>query len=131
MEGVRKTAAANAGYRKRRKKTNVVNADEEAVLRRAQVYLLFEAKRPMLWTVAGIRKEKNCDGGDRWIVNVNLRYPTGFEGYLGDLLVEGDQIIELTDLDTMRERARRIEADLEGAQRWHEYRDSVSAAGEA
>ncbi len=31
---------------------------EEQILQKAQCYLLFEAKRPMLWTVPGIREEK-------------------------------------------------------------------------
>src|SRR5205814_6154192 len=82
-----------------------INEEEEQILQKAQISLLFEAKRPMLWTVAGIREEKGDDGSRRWIIAVHLRYPTGFEGYLGDLLYDGEKITELTDLELMRERA--------------------------
>lgn len=101
-----------------------LNLEEEEVLRRAQIYLLFEAKRPMLWTVADIREDKTNDGSRRWIVAVNLRYPTGFEGYLGDLSVDGDHITELTDLTTMQERARQIAADPERIRQWNEFKAS-------
>jgi hypothetical protein len=130
MKNASKTASAKARRRAPEKNPNVLK-EEEAILRRAQIYLLFEAKRPMFWTVAGIREEKDAQGSRRWIVAVNLRYPTGFEGYLGDLLVEGERVTELTDLNAMRERARHIEADLEGKRKWDEYRDSVFPSGEA
>jgi hypothetical protein len=95
------------------------------------MYLLFEAKRPMLWTVAGIREDQGADGSRRWIIAVHLRYPTGFEGYLGDLLYDGEQITELTDLELMRERAKQIAADPEGIRQWNEYRASTLPPGEA
>ena len=106
----RRTKAAKAT---RREKTPELNEEEEQILKKGQIYLLFEAKRPMLWTVAGIREEKGEDGLRRWIIAVHLRYPTGFEGYLGDLLYDGERITELTDLELMRERARQIAADPE------------------
>jgi hypothetical protein len=105
--------------------------EEERILRKAQEYLLFEAKRPMLWTVAGIKEEKGPDGSRRWIIAVHLRYPTGFEGYLGDLLYDGRRITELTDPERMRERAREIAADPEGIRQWNEYRASTLPSGEA
>jgi hypothetical protein len=108
-----------------------INEQEEQILQRAQIYLLFEAKRPMLWTVAGIREEKGADGIRRWIIAVHLRYPTGFEGYLGDLLYDGARITELTDLELMRERAQQIAADPEGIRQWNEYRAATLPSGEA
>lgn len=127
-----KTTAVAAKARRSAPQTkqSLLNEEEE-ILRRAQIYLLFEAKRPMLWTVAGIREEKAGDSPRRWIVAVNLRYPTGFEGYLGDLLVDGERITELTDLETMRERARQIAAEPEGIRQWNEYQASMIQAGEA
>lgn len=104
---------------------------EEQILRRAQTYLLFEAKRPMLWTVAGIREEGPSGGSPRWIIAVHLRYPTGFEGYLGDLLYDGTKFTELTDLELMRERARHIAADPQGIRQWNEHRPSTLRPGEA
>jgi hypothetical protein len=93
----------------------------EEILRRAQIYLLFEAKCPMLWTVAGIREEKGADGSRRWIIPIHLRYPTGFEGYLGDLLYDGARFAELTDRGLMQKRAEQIAADPERERKWHEY----------
>jgi hypothetical protein len=123
-----RTIAAKAT---RRKKTPELNEEEEQVLKKAQIYLLFEAKRPMLWTVAGIRAEKGEDGSRRWIIAVHLRYPTGFEGYLGDLLYDGERLTELTDLELMRERARQIAVDPEGIRQWNEYQASTLSPGEA
>jgi hypothetical protein len=78
-----------------------------------------------------MREEKGSDGSRRWIIAVNLRYPTGFEGYLGDLVYDGAQITELTDLELMRERARQIAADPEGIRQWNEYRASALRPAEA
>ncbi len=108
-----------------------INEEEEQILRKAQEYLLFEAKRPMLWTVAGIKEEKSAGGSRRWIIAVHLRYPTGFGGHLGDLLYDGGRITELTDPERMRERAREIAADPEGVRQWNEYRASTLSPGEA
>ena len=107
-------ARGKAAESKRRKRKPEINPEEEEILKRAQIYMLFEADRPMFWTVAGIREEKADDGSRRWIIAVNLRYPTGFEGYLGDLLYDGTRFTELTDLEVMRERGRQIAADPEG-----------------
>ena len=102
-----------------------INEEEERILQIAQMYLLFEAKRPMLWTVAGIREVTGANGSRQWIVAVHLRYPTGFEGYLGDLLYDGSRIVERTDLALMRERATQIAADPEGIRQWNEYCASI------
>jgi hypothetical protein len=115
-------ARERAAGSKRRKRKPDINQEEEEILKRAQSYMLFEAGRPMFWTVAGIREEKGDDGSRRWNIAVNLRYPTGFEGYLGDLLYDGTRFTELTDLEVMRERGRQIAADPEGIRQWNEYR---------
>src|SRR5262245_28039363 len=115
-------AKKGAHPKARRPRAPQINEEEEEILRKAQVYLLFEAKRPMLWTAAGIREERGDDGSRRWVIAVNLRYPTGFEGYLGDLLYDGERFTELTDLELMRERVRKIAADPEGRRQWDEYR---------
>ncbi len=113
-------ARTKAVESKRRTRKSEINPEEEEILKKAQIYLLFEAGRPMLRTVAGIREEKGEDGARRWIIAINLRYPTGFEGYLGDLLYDGTRFTELTDRELMRERARRIAADPEGKRQWNE-----------
>ena len=123
--------------RKRTTKTTVrgstsgFNQHEEQILQKAQIYLLFEAKRPMLWTVAGIREEKGIGGSRQWVIAVHLRYPTGFEGYLGDLVYNGEKFTELTELNLMKERARQIAADPEGLRQWNEYRAATLPAGKA
>ena len=78
-EQTRKSPSAWRGGRRR----PMINEEEEAILKKAQIYLLFEAGRPHLWTVADIREEKGEDGSRRWIIAVNLRYPTGFRGISG------------------------------------------------
>jgi hypothetical protein len=102
-----------------------INREEEEILRRAQIYLLFEAKRPMLWTVAAIREEKAADGSRQWVVAVHLRYPTGHEGYLGDLVYDGVRITERTDIGLMRERAKQIAEDPKRESKWHDYEASA------
>ncbi len=87
---------------------------------------------PMLWTTGGLpEKHIEADGTRHWIVHVYLRYPTGHEGYVGDLLYDGKQFTELTDRDTMRERSKQIAADPKGIQEWNEYRASTLRAGKA
>ena len=104
--------------------------EEERILKRAQIYLLFEAQRPMLWTVADIREEKGDDGSRRWVIAVHLRYPTGHEGYLGDLLFDGERVTELTDLELMRQRGREIAADPARQREWEAYLAANPSPGE-
>ena len=125
----RERTSRNAGGTARRSRKSEIS-EEEQILQRAQMYLLFEAKRPMLWTVAGIKEQRGEDGARRWVIAVHLRYPTGFEGYLGDLIYDGARFTEVTELDVMRERARRIAADPEGIRQWNEYRASTLRSGE-
>jgi len=130
VKKVTKKPRAKATGTPRRRSKREIFEEEEKILQRVQIYLLFEAKRPMFWTVAGIREEKAADGSRRWIIAVNLRFPTGFEGYLGDLLYDGERVTELTDLELMRERARKIAADPERDRMWNEYRASLIRPGE-
>src|SRR5437773_11691574 len=94
-----------------RKRNAQTSEEEEQILRKAQIYLLFEAKRPMFWNVAAIREEKGEGGSRRWIIAVHLCAPSGHEGYLGDLLYDGERFTELTDVEVMQERVRQIAAD--------------------
>jgi hypothetical protein len=66
-------------------------------------------------------EEKGNDGSRRWVIAVHLRYPTGYEGYLGDLLYDEAKIAELTDPGLMRECAKQIAADPERERKWREY----------
>jgi hypothetical protein len=102
---------AKAAKATRRRKMPQLDDEAEQILKKAQIYLLFEAKRPMFWNVADIREEKGESGSRRWIITVHLRAPSGHEGYLGDLLYDGQRFTELTDVALMRERVRQIAAD--------------------
>ena len=113
----------------RRTRNRLLNEEEEEIFKKAQIYLLFEAGRPHLWTVVDIREESGEDGSRRWILAVNLCFPTGFEGYLGDLIYDGTRFTELTDLELMRERARQIAADPEGRRQWDELKAAALRTG--
>ena len=115
----------------RKKKAPSIAEEEERILKRAQMYLLYEAQRPMLWTVADIREEKGDDGSRRWIIAVHLRYPTGHEGYLGDLVFDGERVTELTDLELMRQRGREIAADPALQREWEAYLAANPSPGNA
>ena len=71
----------------RRPQTREQIDEEEEVCWIAAIYCL--RTFPTLWTVGDIREEPSVSGLRRWIVAVHVRYPTGHEGYVGDLLVEG------------------------------------------
>jgi hypothetical protein len=105
-----------------RKPTPQLDREADQILEKAQMYLLFEAKRPMFWNVAGVREEKGVGGSRRWIIAVHLRAPSGHEGYLGDLLYDGQRFTELTDVALMRERGRQIAADPGSPSPRHEKR---------
>ena len=111
LKKLRKEVLAGAARTTTKRKKPEINQEEEEILRKAQIYLLFEAKRPMFWNVADIREEKGEGGSRRWIIAVHLRAPSGHEGYLGDLLYNGERFTELTDVELMRERVRQIAAD--------------------
>jgi len=120
----RRKAAANT----RRKRPREFTDEEQSILRDAMCYCLWHF--PMLWTTGGIREAPGENGFRRWIIPVYLRYPTGHEGYLGDLRYDGKQFTELTDRGLMRERARQIEADPALQREWDDYRASTVPAKE-
>ena len=112
VRNARARTRRQAAQAARRTKPPERNDEEEHILWKAQSYLLFEAKRPMFWNVAEIREEKGESDSRRWIIAVHLRAPSGHEGYLGDLLYDGERFTELTDVEVMRERVRQIVADF-------------------
>src|SRR5207244_4402658 len=84
----------------RRQRLREPTEEEQYILRDAMCYCLHHF--PMLWTTGGLPEERFGDDGARqWIIHVCLRYPTGHEGYLGDLLYDGKQFTELTDRESM------------------------------
>ena len=81
--------------------------------------------------VATDLKEEYAKGSRRWIITVTLRFPTGHEGYVGDLLYDGKEFSFLTPPDVRKERVKRIAADPEGIREWNEHRASTLRAGKA
>jgi hypothetical protein len=101
--------------------------EDEQILRKALKYLVL--KHGHLLVPTAIRQERD-QGSRRWIITVTLRYPTGFEGEIGDLLYDGQEFTFLTPPEVRRERARRLAEDPEGRRQWNEYRTSTLPPGE-
>jgi hypothetical protein len=109
----------------KRKALREPTPQEVHVIREAMSYCLHHF--PMLWTTGGLPEEHVADGGViKWRIHVYLRYPTGHEGYLGDLLYDGKIFVELTEREVMRQRACRIEADPALQREWDEYKSAAS-----
>ena len=104
-----------------------ISPEQEQILRKALKYLVF--KHGHLLVPTGIRQEQD-QGSRRWIITVTLRYPTGFEGEIGDLLYDGQEFTFLTPQELREERARKIAADPEGIRQWNEYKASTLPPGE-
>jgi hypothetical protein len=105
-----------------------ISQEEEQILRKALKYLVF--KHGHLLVPTAIREEQH-QGSRRWIMTVTLRYPTGFEGAIGDLLYDGQEFTFLTPPEVREERARQLAEDPEGIRQWNEYRASTLPPGEA
>jgi len=74
--------AKAAGGTKRRTSANVID-EEEQLLQEATKHLIL--KHGSLWVATGVREER-VNGSQQRIITVHVRYPTGHEGYIGDLL---------------------------------------------
>jgi hypothetical protein len=102
--------------------------ERERILRAATICLM--RKVAGLLVATGLRAEQK-EGSRRWIITVTLRYPTGHEGYVGDLLFDGKGFSYITPLEVRRERIKRIAADPAGIRQWNEYRASTLRPGKA
>jgi hypothetical protein len=117
-----------ASKKAKRKDARALTEEQEHIIEEAMTYCLHHF--PMLWTTGGIPEERIQDDGSRcWVIQVYLRYPTGHEGYLGDLLYDGKMFTQLTDREVMRQRAKQIAADPERMRKWNEYRASTLPPG--
>jgi hypothetical protein len=113
------------GVRKRRPKPRNVTA-EERILRDATKHLILKHGGLLVATAA---REQHIKGLGVWIITVTLRYPTGHEGYIGELLYDGDDFTFLTPLEVRKERVRQIDADPALQREWNEYRMSLRRQG--
>jgi hypothetical protein len=102
--------------------------EEEGILQAATLHLI--TKHGGLFVATGVR-EIHVKGFPVWIIKVMLRYPTGFDGYVGDLLYDGDNFKFLTEQSVIDERVRQIEADPEGVRQWNEYRAATLRTAKA
>jgi hypothetical protein len=116
----------SAGPKRRRKPE--VSDEEEQILREATKHLVFE--HGMFLVATGIR-EMRIKGFRVWILTVTLRYAAGDEGYIGDLLFDGDDFTFLTEQSVMDARAQRIADDPERIRRWNEQQTPPVRTGKA
>ena len=112
---------------KRRRKVEVPD-EVERILRAATLDLITNHGGHF---VATALRETQIRGFRVWIITVTLRFTTGFEGYVGDLLYDGEKFTFLTEMSIVDERAKKIAADPEGIRLWNEYRASTLSAGKA
>jgi len=117
---------SKAAKTKRHRQVPKLINKEERILRAATIYLI--RKVGGLLVATGVREERDSKESRTWIITVTLRYPTGHEGYVGELLYDGTDFSLLTPDDVMKERARKIAADPEGIRKWDEYQASTLQA---
>jgi len=100
---------------------------EEKILREATKHLVYE--HGMFLVATGLR-ETRVKGLRVWIITVTLRYTTAHEGYIGDLLYDGENFTFLTPTEVRKDRARQIAADPERLRKGNEYGASTRPQGE-
>ncbi len=117
VKKVRKeTQMKAAGVTRRRGKPAVID-EEERLLRKATEHLI--CKHGMFLVATGLR-ETRIKGFQVWIIAVTLRYTTGHEGYIGDLLYDGEAFTFLTPPEVRKDRTRTIAGDPERIRKWNE-----------
>jgi hypothetical protein len=102
-----------------RKPKAELNKREEKILQAATLELITKHGGHF---VATRLRETSIKGIPVWIITVTLRYTTGFGGYVGDLLYDGELFTFLTEQSVIDERVRQLAADPEGLRQWNEYR---------
>ena len=124
---LRTTARAKTSAVTKRRPKHEVLDEEERILQASTIHLITYHGGLLVATAA---RETRIKGFRVWIVTVTLRYPTGHDGYVGDLLYDGDEFTFLTEQSVMDERVAQIAADPERERKWNEYRASTLSAGE-
>lgn len=102
--------------------------EDERILRAATLHLI---TMHGMFLVATDLRQARVKGLRVWIITVTLRYAAGHEGYIGDLLYDGEEFTFLTPPEIRKERAKQIANDPEGVRKWNEHRDSVLRPGKA
>ena len=125
---LKKQVQARVSATLRRRKKPELNAEEEALFRAATLHLITHHG---MFLVATDVREARVKGFRVWIFTVILRYDKGDEGYVGDLLYDGDEFTFLTEQSIMDERIRKIAENPERLRKWNEYRASTLHPGKA
>lgn len=120
------TARTKARKAIRRKSKPEINAREEKILQAATLELI--TKHGGLFVATDLRKTK-IKGFQVWIITVTMRYPTGHEGYVGDLLYDGKHFTMLTESSVIHERVLELANDPERLRKWNEYRAATLQTG--
>lgn len=110
-----RTRAKTALVTRRKKKEPEFTDEEEKILEEATKHLVF--KHGMFLVATDIR-ETRIRGLRVWIIAVTLRYDKGDEGYVGDLLYDGEEFSFLTPAEVRKERVRQIANDPERLRKW-------------
>jgi hypothetical protein len=126
VKKLKKDVQASASRTLSRRKKPEIDDEEESILRAATLHLMM--KYGSLLVATGVR-EASIKGFKVWIITVTLRYATGHEGYVGDLLFDGETFTFLTEQAVMDERVRQIAEDPERTRKWNEYRASTLHPG--
>jgi hypothetical protein len=114
--------------RTKRRTGGKVAKEQERIIREATLYLI--QKHGMFLVATRVRKISIREIS-AWVVSVTLRYDKGDEGYIGDLLYDGEAFTFLTDPSVVHERICRIAGDPAGLRQWNEYRATTFHAGKA
>ena len=128
VKKLQKKVRTSAARTTKSEKKPEINQEEERILRAATLHLV--TKQGGLFVATGLR-EASIKGFRVWIITMTLRYTTGFGGFVGDLLYDGEHFTMLTDQSVIDERVRQIAADPEGIRQWNEYRASTLRPGKA
>jgi hypothetical protein len=123
-----RTTAVTATRRRKRNAPDGKGARdyEERILREATTHLVLHQG---MFLVATAVRQARIKGLPIWIITVTLRYTTGHEGYVGDLLYDGTEFMFLTEQSVMDERVRQIAADPKRLRKWNDYRAAALRAG--
>ena len=99
----------------KRKLKPEIDEQHEEICRAATLYLITNVGG--LFVATGV-SQTSIKGFKIWIITVTMRYPTRHEGYVGDLLYDGDVFTMLTEDKVIGERVDKIAADPERKRKW-------------
>lgn len=119
LKDAARTTRAKTHKPNRRKPVPKRDEKEEALFRGAIGYCI--SKVGGLCVPSAVR-EIRVRGLPAWIFTIVIRYPVGPEGYIGDLLYDGEDFTMLTEESVINERVEQIANDPERKRLWDEFR---------